>query len=120
MSVYKSHPGEAQALCTLQGALVQLGTRFDADELGALERRLAQEELVQNEAEVSIAGAGVEKLRLRVAPGHVEQRRLEQLHEVVHLLQLAQRIGVQGAVAADQVQLAQQLDGLAGQELAAE
>ena len=37
---------------------------------------------------------------------------------MVHLLELAQRVGVKIAVAADEMQLAQKLDRLAGQQLA--
>jgi hypothetical protein len=37
---------------------------------------------------------------------------------MVHLLQLAQRIRVQVAVAADEMQLAQQIDGLSREQLA--
>ncbi len=79
---------------------------------------LAQEELVEHEAEVGVAGAGIHQHRLLVPLEHVAQRRLEQLHQVVHLLELAQAVGVQRAVAADQVQLAQELHRLPGQQLA--
>src|SRR5690349_1004067 len=50
---------------------------------------------------------------------HVSQRRLQQLDEMVHLLQLPQAVRVQHAVASDQVQLAQQSDRLPRQQLPA-
>src|SRR5467141_3133339 len=48
----------------------------------------------------------------------VAQRRLEQLHQVIDLLQLAQAVGVEGPVAADEMQLAQQVHRLPGQQFA--
>src|SRR5882724_11788503 len=62
---------------------------------------LAEEELVEHEAEVRIPGARIDQDRLGMALEHVAQRRLEKLHQVIDLLQLAQAVGVQGPVAAD-------------------
>src|SRR5467141_2169794 len=46
----------------------------------------------------------------------VAQRRLEKLHQMIDLLQLAQAVGVQGPVAADEMQLAEQVHRLPGQQ----
>ena len=53
-----------------------------------------------------------------MALASVEDGGGEELDEMVHLLELAQRIGVEVAVATDEVQLAQKLDGLPGKQLA--
>src|SRR2546422_6925116 len=79
---------------------------------------LAQEELVEHEPEIRISCAGIHQHRLRMPLEHVAQRRLEQLHQVVHLLELAQAVGVQRSVAADQMQLLEQPDRLPRQKLA--
>src|SRR3989475_423511 len=79
---------------------------------------LAQEELVEHGPEIRISCAGIHQHRLRMPFEHVAQRRLEQLHQVVHLLELAQAVGVQRSVAADQMQLLEQPDRLSRQQLA--
>src|SRR5256885_6448755 len=79
---------------------------------------LAQEELVEHEPEIRISCAGIHQHRLRMPLEHVAQRRLEQLHQVVHLLELAQAVSVQCAVAADEMQLLEQPDRLPRQQLA--
>src|SRR5438552_6482368 len=47
---------------------------------------------------------------------HIAQRRLEQLYQVVHLLELAQAVRVQRPVTADEMQFFQQSDRLPGQQ----
>src|SRR5256885_11053854 len=79
---------------------------------------LAQEELVEHEPEIRISCAGIHQHRLGMPPEHVAQRGLEQLHQVVHLLELAQAVSVQCAVAADEMQLLEQPDRLPRQKLA--
>src|SRR3989442_1133456 len=79
---------------------------------------LAQEELVEHGPEIRISCAGIHQHRLRMPLEHVAQRRLEQLHQVVHLLELAQAVGVQRPVAADEMQLLEQPDRLPRQQLA--
>src|SRR5256712_2605168 len=79
---------------------------------------LAQEELVEHGPEIRISCAGIHQHRLRMPLEHVAQRRLEQLHQVVPLLELAQAVGVQRSVAADQMQLLEQPDRLPRQQLA--
>src|SRR5438105_6217809 len=78
----------------------------------------AQEELVEHEPEIRIPCTGIHQNRLRMPLEHVAQRRLEQLYQVVHLLELAQAIRVQRPVAADEMQFLQQSDRLPGQQLA--
>src|SRR5438132_4408908 len=79
---------------------------------------LAQEELVEHGPEIRISCAGIHQNRLRMPLEHVAQRRLEQLHQVVHLLELAQAVSMQCAVAADEMQLLEQPDRLPRQQLA--
>src|SRR5437764_2616474 len=79
---------------------------------------LAQEQLVEHEPEIGVSSAGIHQHRLRMPLEHVAQRRLEQLYQVVHLLQLAQAVRVQRPVAADEMQLLEQRDRLPGQQLA--
>src|SRR3982075_1703395 len=77
---------------------------------------LAEEELVEHEAEVRVPGARIDQDRFRMALEHVAQRRLEKLHQVIDLLQLAQAVGVECPVAADEMQLAEQVHRLPGQQ----
>jgi hypothetical protein len=63
--------------------------------------------------EISISGARVDEDGFFVTLEHIAQAGLEELNEVVHLLELAQAVRVQGAVARDQVQLFEELHRLA-------
>src|SRR5205814_1586362 len=111
------HAFESEPLRPVARPCAEVGSRFDRVEhfAGA---RLAQEQLVEDETEVRISRAGVEQGRLGMALASVEDGRCDELDEMVHLLELAQRIGMQVPVAADEVQFAQELDGLPGEQLA--
>src|SRR5262249_13127800 len=117
VGLHEAHPVEPELPRALLGPLPQVLPRLHApDRLPRF--RLAQEQLVQDEREIGIARARIDERRLRMALAYVEQGRLQELDQVVDLLQLAQRVGVHRAVAAEQVQLAEQLRGLTGKQLA--
>ena len=81
-----------------------------------LPRRL-QKQLIEDEAEVGVATAGVHHHRVAEAGKDVFERWPQKPDQVVDLLQLPQRIGVEVAVAGEQVKLLQQLGALLGEQL---
>jgi hypothetical protein len=82
--------------------------------------RALQEELVEDEAERALPGAAVHEHRVAEAGQHVVHRRREQVREVVHLLQLPERVGVEVARPREEVQLLEQRGRGARQQLAAD
>ena len=97
---------EAEALRPLGGRVRELGARLDREQFAAAGGAHAQR--VQQEAEVALARAAVDDRRLLVARVDVVERGPEQADQVADLLQLAARVGVEVAVAREQVQVVQQ------------
>ena len=95
---------------------VSSGRASIADQLALL--LPLEEQLVEDEAQVRIPAARIDHQRPAEAPEHVVQPGAKQPHQVVHLLQLPQRVGVEVPVSGQQMQLAQQLGRLLRQELA--
>ena len=85
----------------------QLRPALDRQQLALV--RLLEEQLVEDEAQVRVAAARVHHHRPAKRAEHVLQRGAQQPHQVVHLLELAQRVRVEVALAREQVQLPQQL-----------
>ena len=111
----EAHPVEAQLPRPFLRARGQLGPRLDGEQralAGGLEKQL-----VEDEAEVGIAAAGVDQDRVTEAGEDVVQRRPEQPDQVVDLLQLAERVGVEVPVAGEQVQLLEERWTLLRQQL---
>jgi hypothetical protein len=77
-------------------------------------RARLEEQVVEDEAQVGLAGAVVDQLRFgRLGQGFGEQG-LDELVQVIDLLQLAPAVLVELAVAGQDVQFLEQFDGLAG------
>ncbi len=75
---------------------------------------LLEEQVVQDEAEVGLAGAVVDQRHVGVILLEILQQRLDELEQVVDLLELAAAVLVHLAVAREDMQRLEQLDGLAG------
>jgi len=88
--------------------LRQLGTGLDRGERSAAGR--SDHELVEQGAEVALARAAVDDLRVAVARERVVDRRAEQADEVPNLLELASCVGVELAVACEEMQVFEQVD----------
>ena len=94
----------------------QLVARFDAVDAPA-RRVLLEEQVVQDETEVGLARAVVHQLQVGVLGQCFGQQRLDELVEVIDLLELAPAVLVELAVAGEDMELLEQLDGLLGADL---
>ena len=116
--VEKAHAIETQALGEVTRLLHQFLARLDADHLRAVavgcRRQRLEEQVVENEAEVGLAGAVIDQRDVRVAGHDLPQQRFDEVVQVIDLLQLAPAVLVQPRVAREDVQFLQQFDGLAG------
>ena len=109
----KAHALETQPLRQLARLLDQFLPRLDAVDGAGL--ALAEEQVVDDEAEIGLARPMVGQRDVRVARAfQLQQDLLDETEQVVHLLELAARILVQAALARENVQLLQQFDRLAG------
>ena len=72
--------------------------------------RRSQHELVQQRAEVALAGAAIDDRGCGVTGEGVVERRLQQPDEVADLLELAARIRVELTLAREQVEVLEQRD----------
>jgi len=70
----------------------------------------AEHELVEQRSEVALAGAAIDDERLGRARHGVRRGRSQQSDEVADLLELAPRVGVELAIAGQEVQIFEQLD----------
>ena len=110
----ETHAGrEAELVGEPARAHHQLVTGLDAVD-AAVRRVLLEEQVVEDEAEVGLARAVVHKLDVGVLGQSLGQQRFDELVEVIDLLQLAPAVLVELAVAGEDVQLLEQLEGLLG------
>ena len=112
----EAHAFVAEPGGPLGGGPGQLRARLDAEERPLPGR--SHGELVEDEAQVALARAAVHQHRVAEAGEDVVERRGEEPHQVVHLLQLAQAVGVEVAVAGEQVQFLEERLRAPGEELA--
>ena len=108
----KAHAIEAQPSGQLAGALDQLGAGLDAVDPADL--ALGEEQVVEHEAQIRLAGAMVDQADVAARRQRLLQQRLDELQQVIDLLELAPRVLVQLALARQDMQLLEQLDRLAG------
>jgi hypothetical protein len=111
----EAHAVEAASQRQALGRLHQRTARFDGDDFALAFR--TEDEVVEDEAQIGLAGAEVGENRRILPLEQAIERRAQQLHEVLHLLQLAARIGVERALAGEDVQRLEQLDRLAGPQV---
>ena len=108
----KAHARKTELLRQRTRTLHQFLARLDAVNRAAL--ALLEEQVVDDEAQVGLAGTVVGQRDRAVAGGfQLQQDLLDKAEQVVDLLELAARILVQCAIARQDVQLLQQLDRLA-------
>ena len=79
----------------------ELGARFDRGQRAAAGG--TDHQLVEQGAEVALAGAAIDDRRFAVAGEHVVERGLQQADETLDLFQLAARIGVEVAVVREEM-----------------
>src|SRR5690606_18496951 len=80
----------------------------------AVRRVLLEEQVVEDETEVGLAGAVVDELNVGALGQGLGQQGLDELVQVIDLLQLAPAVLVELAGAGEDVQLLEQLEGLLG------
>jgi hypothetical protein len=84
----------------------QLGANLDGTQLATAER--ADHQFVQQEAQVGLASAAVDDLRIGVTSIDIVERWAQQAHEVTDLLELAAGVLIELTIAGEQVQLLQE------------
>jgi len=113
--VEKLHALEPQALRQCFGRLDQLAARLDA--VNTALPQSFEKQVVNDETQIRLARAVVGQGGALLAGGQFFQQLFDELKQVIHLLELATRILVELAVAGEDVQLFEQLDGLAGAQV---
>ena len=113
--VQKMHARKTQPRRQRARALDQNGARLDAVDRATA--RVLEQQVVQDEAQVRLAGAVVGQRQLVAVRAQLAQHLLDELHQVLDLLELAPRVLVEPALAGEDVQRFQQLDRLAGAQL---
>ena len=106
---HERHALEAAVAGQRLRAFDQLGAHVDTDDRAAPGR--TDHEVVEDEAEIGLAGAEIGDHRVVALGQQRVDRRPQQLHEMQHLLQLAPRVEVQAALARQHVQRLEQRDG---------
>jgi len=117
--VEKSHAFKTQALRQRARLVDEFGTGFDAVDMSALllaGMRDIEKQVVKNEAKIGLAGPVVGQGERPAVGRDFLQQRCDELVQVVDLLELAPRVLVELALAGEDVQLLEQLDGLARPE----
>jgi hypothetical protein len=104
---------KAQPSGQFPGALHQFVPGLDAEDAG-FPGLLLEEKIVEDEAQIGLAGAVVHQAEVRPFRRHLLQQRLDELEQVVDLLQLAPAVLVHLPLPGEDVQFLQQLDRLAG------
>jgi ribosomal protein S12 methylthiotransferase accessory factor len=111
--VEERHAGEAQPRGQCLGLFDQLGAGFDTVQVRS-SRLLLEEQVVEDEAQIRLAGAVIDEPDVSVIGAEFLQQGFDELVEVVDLLELAAAVLVHPAVAGEDVQLFQQFGRLAG------
>ena len=114
--VEEGHALESQPRRQRARLLDQFGPRLDAVDVPAA--ALLEEQVVDDEAEVGLAGAVVGQRGLRAVARQFAQQLLDELEQVVDLLELAARVLVEPAFAREDVQFLEQFDRLARPQFA--
>ncbi|MNT45637.1 hypothetical protein D3C72_1822330 [compost metagenome] len=111
--VQERHSGKAQPRCQRLRGFHQFLARLDAVDVRIVLQCL-EEQVVQDETEVRLAGAMVDQREAAALVLDLPQQRLDELEQVVDLLELAPAVLVHLAVARQDMEFLEQLDGLAG------
>ena len=109
------HACEAQARGQGARLVDEFATRLDADDAPA--RTRLEEAVVEDEAQVGLAGAVIDQHRIVAGGKAFAEQRLDEAGQVLHLLQLAPAVLVELAVAREDVQFLEQFDRLPLREL---
>ena len=111
--VEEAHVVESQVPGQVHRALHQLFPGFDPQHSG-LGCNCLEEQVIQDEAQVGLAGTVVHQTEIRPLLRRLREQRFDELEQVIDLLELAPAILVHLAVAGEDVQCLEQFDGLAG------